>query len=77
MNLIELAQPVLSNENLVKFKNYINTDKFNDARLLVENVMVNLDKDEPEHIILNEIYDELINEIEMSFDIIVDGGTGM
>lgn len=77
MNLIELAQPVLSNENLIKFKNYINTDKFNDARLLVENVMVNMDKDEPEHIILNEIYDELINEIEMSFDIIVDGGTGM
>lgn len=77
MNLIELAQPVLSNENLIKFKNYINTDKFNDARLLVENVMVNMDKDEPEHIILNEIYDELINEIEMSFDIIVDGGTGV
>lgn len=77
MNLIELAQPVLSNENLVKFKNYITTDKFNDARLLVENVMVNLDKDEPEYIILNEIYDELINEIEMSFDIIVDGETGM
>lgn len=77
MNLIELVQPVLSNENLVKFKNYITTDKFNNARLLVENAMINLDKDEPEHIILNEIYDELINKIEMSFDIIVDGGTGV
>lgn len=68
MSIIKLATPILSNNDLDKFKNYISKYKLNDARLLIDKYMINLDKDNPKFIILNEIYDEIVNEIEVELD---------
>lgn len=68
MSLIKLVTPVLEEKDVQSFREYIAKDKLNSARLLVERNMIGLDTDDPKHIILNEVYDEIINEIETLLD---------
>lgn len=64
LGIINLAATQLNEENLEYFKGYIRKDQLHSARLLIERDMIGLSVNDPKHIVLNEIYDTLINEIE-------------
>lgn len=57
----------LDNEDLNLLRDHIVNNRLNGARLLIERNMIGLEKDDPKHIILNEAYDQIINEIEMAY----------
>jgi len=68
IKLTKIVAPILGEEDLVKFNDFIKKDNINSARLLIERKMIDMDKDGIEYAVLNEVQDTLINEIEVAYD---------
>lgn len=66
--LTKIVAPILGEEDLVRFNDFIKKDNINSARLLIERRMIDMDKDSIEYAVLNEVQDALINEIEVAYD---------
>lgn len=59
----------LDDQDFEMLESFVNTDELNGARLLVERNMIGLERDDPKFIVLNEAYDQIINEIEITLDV--------
>ena len=66
--LTKIVAPILGEDDLVRFNDFIKKDNINSARLLIERKMIDMDKDSIEYAVLNEVQDALINEIEVAYD---------
>jgi len=66
--LTKIVAPILGEDDLVRFNDFIKKDNINSARLLIERKMIDMDKDGIEYAVLNEVQDTLINEIEVAYD---------
>ena len=66
--LTKIVAPILGEEDLVKFNDFIKRDNINSARLLIERKMIDMERDSIEYAVLNEVQDALINEIEVAYD---------
>lgn len=66
-DILRLASNYLSEDDYKSFKRFINTDQLNNARLLIDRLMTSTPVEDPKHLILNELYDEIINEIESTY----------
>jgi hypothetical protein len=66
--LTKIVAPILGEEDLVRFNDFIKKDNINSARLLIERKMIDMEKDSIEYAVLNEVQDTLINEIEVAYD---------
>jgi hypothetical protein len=66
--LTKIVAPILGEEDLVRFNDFIKKDNINSARLLIERKMIDMEKDSIEYAVLNEVQDTLINEIEVEYD---------
>ena len=66
--LTKIVAPILGEDDLVRFNDFIKKDNINSARLLIERKMIDIDRDSIEYAVLNEVQDTLINEIEVAYD---------
>jgi hypothetical protein len=66
--LTKIVAPILGEEDLIRFNDFIKKDNINSARLLIERKMIDMEKDSIEYAVLNEVQDTLINEIEVAYD---------
>ncbi len=66
--LTKIVAPILGEQDLSTFNKFIKKDKINDARLLIDKKMLDLDKDSVEYAVLNEVQDVLISDIEVMYD---------
>jgi len=66
--LTKIVAPILGEDDLVRFNDFIKKDNINSARLLIERKMIDMEKDSIEYAVLNEVQDALINEIEVAYD---------
>ncbi len=66
--LTKIVAPILGEQDLATFNKFIKKDKINDARLLIDKKMLDLDKDSVEYAVLNEVQDVLISDIEVMYD---------
>jgi hypothetical protein len=66
--LTKIVAPILGEDDLIRFNDFIKKDNINSARLLIERKMIDMEKDSIEYAVLNEVQDTLINEIEVAYD---------
>ena len=66
--LTKIVAPILGEEDLIRFNDFIKKDNINSARLLIERKMIDMERDSIEYAVLNEVQDTLINEIEVAYD---------